>query len=67
MIDQYFISNIRLLKGWPIFLLLLLMVLSGCPTAEPPLSPAAASFKKEVQECLDRLCQGVVEIGRAHV
>ena len=58
--DQDFISKIRLLKGWPIFLLLLLMVLSGCPTAEPPLSPAATAFKKEVQECLDRLCQGVV-------
>ena len=60
MRDQDIVSKIRLLKGWPIFLLLLLMVLSGCPAAEPPLSPAAASFKKEVQECLDRLCQGLV-------
>jgi len=60
MRNQDIVSNIRLLKGWPIFLLLLLMVLSGCPATEPPLSPAAAAFKKEVQECLDRLCQGVV-------
>jgi hypothetical protein len=60
MRDQDFIRRIRPLRGWPIFLLLLLMVLSGCPASEPPLSPAAAAFKKEVQECLDRLCQGVV-------
>jgi len=60
MRDQYFVSKIRPLKGYPIFLLFLLMVLSGCQAKEPPLTPAAAAFKKEVQECLDRLCQGVV-------
>ena len=59
MRDQDFVSKNQLLKGWPIFLLLLLMVLSGCQAKEPPLSPAAASFKKEVQDCLDRLCQGL--------
>jgi hypothetical protein len=41
-------------------LLLLLALLGGCQAKEPPLSPAAAAFKKEVQDCLDRLCQGVV-------
>lgn len=61
MRDQDIISKTRILKGWPIFLLLLLMVLSGCPTGEPPLSPAATAFKKEIQECLDRVCHGVAE------
>ncbi len=60
MRDRYFVRDTRPLKGWAILLLLLLLVLSGCQAKEPPLSPAAAAFKKEVQECLDRLCQGVI-------
>ncbi len=60
MRDQYFNRGTRPLRGWAIFLLLLLTVLSGCQAKEPPLSPAAAAFKKEIQECLDRLCQGVI-------
>jgi len=42
-------------------LTLLLGVLSGCQAKEPPLSPAALAFKKEVQVCLDRLCQGMAD------
>jgi len=60
MRDRYFVRDIKPLRGWAILLLLLLLVLSGCQAKEPPLSPAAAAFKKEVQECLDRLCQGVI-------
>jgi hypothetical protein len=37
------------------------MVFGGCRATEPPLSPAAAAFKKEVQDCLDQLCHGMVE------
>src|SRR5512142_162088 len=61
MQDRYLVRNARPFRGWAIFLLLLLAVLSGCQAKEPPLSPAAAAFKKEVQDCLDRLCQGVIE------
>ncbi len=60
MRDYDFAGKLRPFRGWPILLLLLLMVLGGCQASEPPLTPAAAAFKKEVQECLDRLCQGVV-------
>jgi hypothetical protein len=43
-----------------ILVLLLLALLGGCQPKEPPLSPAAVAFKKEIQDCLDRLCQGVM-------
>jgi hypothetical protein len=55
MRDHHLAGVIRL-----ILMLLLLLVLGGCQVKESPLSPAAAAFKKEVQDCLDRLCQGVV-------
>jgi hypothetical protein len=42
-------------------LLLLLVVLGGCQAKEPPLSPKALAFKKEVQDCLDRLCHGLAD------
>ena len=58
MRDQYFAGGLRPFRG--AILGLLLLVLGGCQASEPPLSPAAATFKKEVQDCLDRLCQGVV-------
>lgn len=61
MLGQFIVNKIRLLRAWPIFMLLLLMALCGCQAKEPPLSPEAAAFKKEIQECLDRLCKGVVE------
>ena len=40
--------------------LLLLVLFGGCQAKEAPLSPAAVAFKKEIQDCLDRLCQGVI-------
>jgi hypothetical protein len=40
--------------------LLLLAVLIGCQAKEPPSNPAVAAFKKEIRDCLDRLCQGVI-------
>lgn len=43
-----------------ILLLLLLALLGGCQAKESPLSPAAVAFKKEIHDCLDRLCQGLV-------
>ncbi|MCL4503691.1 MAG: hypothetical protein M1438_17830 [Deltaproteobacteria bacterium] len=46
--------------AWPILLLLFLTVLGGCQAKEPPLSQKAAAFKKEVLDCLDRLCSGLV-------
>jgi hypothetical protein len=61
MRNQYFAGKTRPLRGRPILLLLLLLILSGCQAGQPPLSSAAASFKKEVQDCLDRLCHGLVE------
>ena len=61
MRNQHFAGKIRPLRGRPILLMLLLLILGGCQAGQPPLSPAAASFKKEVQDCLDRLCHGLVE------
>ncbi|MFI5330883.1 MAG: hypothetical protein ACHQ2F_07585 [Desulfobaccales bacterium] len=60
MMDRLFPGRTRLSGAWLILLLLLLGLLGGCQAKEPPLSPAAAAFKKEVQDCLDRLCQGLV-------
>ncbi len=60
MADRYFVREVRPRRGWAVFMLLLLLSLGGCQAKEPPLSPAATAYKKEVQECLDRLCQGVL-------
>jgi hypothetical protein len=38
-----------------------LLVLFGCQASQPPLSPAAASFKKEVKKCLTTLSASLVE------
>ncbi len=57
--NGFFSHRARSICSRPFFLVLLLMILAGCRTSEPPLTPAAAAFKKEVQECLDRLCAGV--------
>jgi hypothetical protein len=60
--NHYFNGRNRLSAGRLILVFLLLgLVLSGCQAKEPPLSPAAAAFKKEVQNYLDRLCQGVMK------
>ncbi len=58
--DRLFPGKTRPSGAWPILLLLLLGLLGGCQAKEPPLSPEAGAFKKEVQDCLDRLCQGLV-------
>ena len=60
MMDRLFPGRIRPSGAWLILLLLLLGLFGGCQAKEPPLSPAAAAFKKEVQDCLERLCQGLV-------
>jgi hypothetical protein len=39
---------------WPV-LLCLAVLMGGCQAKEPPLSPAAASFKKEIKQCLDNV------------
>lgn len=36
------------------------LILCGCPTKEPTLSPAALSFKKEIKECIDRLATPLI-------
>lgn len=61
MTDHDFTIKISLLRGRSILLLFLLLVLCGCQAGEPPLTPAAASFKKEVQECIARVSKGLVE------
>jgi hypothetical protein len=38
-----------------VWLLLALLIFGGCQAKEPPLSPAAKSFKKEIRDCLQRL------------
>jgi hypothetical protein len=50
-------------KFWPLSLLaaLFLFLICGCPATEPPLSPGAASFKKEVKECLTKVSAPLVE------
>lgn len=60
MRDRFFPEVLGPCRGWPAaLLLLLLLVLGGCQAGEPPLSPEAAAFKKEVQDCLNRLSQGL--------
>ncbi|HEY9072763.1 MAG TPA: hypothetical protein VIN67_01415 [Desulfobaccales bacterium] len=61
MIDQNFTGRRRPFRSSFVLVLLCVMVLGGCQTGEPPLTPAAASFKKEVQDCLNRLSQGLAE------
>src|SRR5574340_108945 len=47
---------------WVIPFLLLLGLNYGCQTKEPPLSPEAAAFKREVKECIDRLVNPLLEL-----
>jgi hypothetical protein len=42
-------------------LLVVVLLLLGCQAKEPPLSPAAASFKKEVKHCLTSISGPLVE------
>ena len=59
MRDHNFARRSRPLRSSFVLVLLCLLVLGGCQAGEPPLTPAAASFKKEVQDCLNRLSQGL--------
>ena len=47
--------------GLVLLLGLFLGLLWGCQAKEPPLSPAAASFKQEIKECIDRLVNPLLE------
>jgi hypothetical protein len=44
-----------------VFFLLLLGCVPGCGAKEPPLSPAAAAFKKEIRECIAMLAVPLTE------
>jgi hypothetical protein len=44
-----------------VLLVLLLGLAFGCQTKEPPLSPAAVAFKKEIKECIGRLAKPLIE------
>jgi len=58
----------RHVKKKPIFirlrvvpLILLLGLIYGCQAKEPPLSPAAAAFKQEINECIAKLVKPLIE------
>jgi hypothetical protein len=55
------IREVRPSQVWAVLLLVLGIVLSGCQAQEPPLSPAAAAFKKEVKDCLAELSKGLLQ------
>jgi hypothetical protein len=48
-------------RPWVVLLLLLLGFTWGCQAKEPPLSPAAAAFKKEIKDCIGRLAKPLTE------
>ena len=52
--------KLRPLRPWAMPLLTLVLMLAACQAKEPPLSPAAAAFKKEVKDCLVRLSTPLV-------
>jgi hypothetical protein len=53
--------RLRSLSRRAVPLLALALLFPACQAQEPPLSPAAASFKKEIQDCLDRLTAPLIE------
>lgn len=61
MRGSYFIRRIRSPGHWQALLVALVLVLGGCGTKEPPLSPGEASFKKEVKEMIERLSPLLME------
>ena len=61
MMDRLFPGRTRPSGAWLLLLLLLLGLCGGCQAKEPRLSPAAAAFKREVQDCLDRLCRELMD------
>jgi hypothetical protein len=48
-------------RPWPALLLVLALVLSGCQAQEPSLTPAEASFKKEVKDMIGTLSPPLVK------
>lgn len=61
MKNRYHKNMLKFNRLWFILPILLLGLNCGCQGKEPPLSPAAASFKQEIKECLGRLVQPLME------
>jgi hypothetical protein len=57
----FFTRGLCSLSRYAVPLLALALLLPSCRAQEPPLSPAAASFKKEVQDCFERLSTPLIE------
>jgi hypothetical protein len=55
-----FPREFRLILGWAA-LVCAAMLIFGCGKKEPPLSPAAATFKKEMKDCLANLAAALME------
>jgi len=61
MESRYHQKMLEFNRLWFILPILLLGLNYGCQSKEPPLSPAAATFKQEIKECLDRLVEPLSE------
>ena len=61
MESRYLKKRPKFIRLWVALLILLLGLNFGCQTQEPPLSPAAASFKEEIKGCISRLVQPLME------
>jgi hypothetical protein len=59
--NGFLTHRLRSLSRGAVGLLVLALLFPACQAKEPPLSPAAASFKKEVKDCLDRLSAPLIE------
>ncbi|MEW6387148.1 MAG: hypothetical protein AB1491_06505 [Thermodesulfobacteriota bacterium] len=46
---------------WPYLAVMAALLSLGCQAQEPPLSPAAALFKKEVKDCVNRLATALIQ------
>ena len=46
---------------WPVLLAAAVLLLFGCQAREAPLSPGAATFKKEIKDCLTNLSAALKE------
>jgi Sec-independent protein translocase protein TatA len=46
---------------WPVLILGAVILLFGCQSREPQLSPGAVTFKKEMKNCLDNLAANLME------
>jgi len=61
MENHYLKKPLKFNRVWGVLLLLLPGFICACQAKEPPVSPAAAAFKQEVKECLDRLVKPLKE------